>query len=313
MRILLLGASGTIGRATRRHLIELGHTVICHTRQPDAAGSGLRFGDLTSLSSIEQDVIQDDSFDAIISCMASRSGEPKDAWAVDYQANANVLEVAKRSGIPQYVMLSAICVQKPKLAFQKAKLAFENELKASGLNWSIVRPTAFFKSLSGQIDRLRKGKPFLLFGDGNLTACKPISDRDLAHFIAACLTDADKQNTVLPIGGPGPSMTPRQQGELLFDAIGRTPKFSKVPIGMMDAIIGVLSALGLFIPPLKSKAELARIGRYYATESMLVWNEATETYQADDTPEWGRDTLWAHYQALVRSNESADLGAHKVF
>ena len=43
-----------------------------------------------------------------------------------------------------------------------------------------MRPTAFFKSLSGQVERVRGGRPFLLFGDGTLTACKPISDADLA-------------------------------------------------------------------------------------------------------------------------------------
>lgn len=78
--------------------------------------------------------------------------------------------------MPQFVRLSAICVQKPRLAFQHAKLAFEVELQASGLDWTIVRPTAYFKSLSGQVERVRQGKPFLMFGDGTLTACKPISD-----------------------------------------------------------------------------------------------------------------------------------------
>jgi divinyl chlorophyllide a 8-vinyl-reductase len=52
------------------------------------------------------------------------------------------------------VLLSAICVQKPELAFQHAKLAFERALIDSGLAYTIVRPTAFFKSLSGQVDRV---------------------------------------------------------------------------------------------------------------------------------------------------------------
>ena len=68
-------------------------------------------------------------------------------------------------------------------ALSFAKLAFEAELRASGLVWSIVRPTAFFKSLSGQVARVQAGKPFLVFGDGRLTACKPISDPDLGVFI----------------------------------------------------------------------------------------------------------------------------------
>ena len=99
-------------------------------------------------------------------------------------AHIYALAAAKRAGVSH-----TICVQKPLLALQRAKLAFEEVLMHSGLTWSIVRPTAFFKSLSGQVSRVKGGKPFLVFGDGMLTACKPISDDDLAAFIAACLDD----------------------------------------------------------------------------------------------------------------------------
>lgn len=53
-----------------------------------------------------------------------------------------------------------------------------------------VRPTANFISVSGQIDLVRSGKPFLLFGNGALTACKPISDDDLGEFVTTCVDDA---------------------------------------------------------------------------------------------------------------------------
>ena len=114
------------------------------------------------------------------------------------------------------MLLSAICVQRPLLAFQHAKLAFEKVLVESGLAYSIVRPTAFFKSLSGQIERVRRGKPFLVFGDGTLTSIKPISDDDLAAYLADCLEDQGRRDRALPIGGPGAAITPRQQGERLF-------------------------------------------------------------------------------------------------
>ena len=97
-----------------------------------------------------------------------------------------------------------------------AKLAFEKALVASGLTYSIVPPRAIFRSLSGQVERLQQGKPFLVFGDGTLTACKPVSDQDLGDHLAGCLDDASRHNRVLPIGGPGPAITPRQQGDRLF-------------------------------------------------------------------------------------------------
>ena len=199
------------------------------------------------------------------------------------------------------VLLSAICVQKPKLAFQHAKLAFEKVLLESGLACSIVRPTAYFKSLSGQISRVRKGKSFLLFGDGRLTATKPISDGDLGRYLALCLRDPSLRG-ILPIGGPGPAFM-----------LGQTPRFRAVPVALLDSIISGLTVLGALSPRLKAKAELARIGRYYATESMLVWDEASGRYLADATPSFGTETLREHYAQIIAGAPEQDLGAHRVF
>ena len=212
------------------------------------------------------------------------------------------------------VLLSAICVQKPRLAFQHAKLAFEQALIDSGLIYSIVRPTAYFKSLSGQIERVRRGKPFLLFGDGQLTACQPISDADLADYLADCLHEPDRHNRILPIGGPGPAITPRQQGELLFQALGREPRFKQVPVALLDAIAGLLGTVGRVLPACADKAELARIGRYYATESMLVLNPTTGHYDAAATPTTGTQTLGAFYAALASDpRKLPERGDHAVF
>jgi divinyl chlorophyllide a 8-vinyl-reductase len=318
-RVLLLGATGTIGRATAAALLARGHRVVCLIR-PRAdrshdlpAGTEVRFGDVTDPASLSRDGFRGEHFDALVSCLASRTGAPRDAWAIDHRAHVDALDAARQAGVTRMVLLSAICVQKPLLAFQHAKLAFEAELIASGLTWTIVRPTAYFKSLSGQVDRLRGGKPFLIFGDGRLTACKPISDRDLGSYLADCLDAPDRQNRILPIGGPGPAITPRQQGEWLFELLGREPRFRSVPVALLDAIIAGLSGLGRLSPRLAAKAELARIGRYYATESMLVLDPVTGRYDADATPETGTDTLHDHYARLIRGEIADDRGDHAVF
>ncbi|MCR9270551.1 MAG: NAD(P)H-binding protein [Hyphomonadaceae bacterium] len=306
-RILLLGASGTIGMATAKALLERDYEVVCLIRRQSeeaakslqSSGAIVRLGEVSDIASLAQDGFAGQEFDAVISCLASRTGVAKDAWKIDYKANVDALALAKQAGVRQFILLSAICVQKPVLAFQHAKLAFEAELAASGLTYSIVRPTAYFKSLSGQIERVKAGKPFMVFGDGTLTACKPISDEDLANYIADCLTQSERHNRILPIGGPGEAMSPKQQAEFLFSLMDKPVRIQNVPPAMLKWIARVLSGLSRIIPPLAARAEYARIGHYYATESMLVWDAESMTYRADLTPSTGTVTLLEHYRDLV--------------
>lgn len=315
----MLGATGTIGQATVRALLAQRHSVVCLVRSQTVArallpaGAQLRQADVCSAQSLTEEGLRGEHFDVLVSCLASRNGKPKDAWAIDHAAHVQALAAARAAGVQQVVLLSAICVQKPTLAFQQAKLAFEAALVESGLVYSIVRPTAFFKSLSGQVARVQGGKPFLIFGDGQLTACKPISDADLGRFIADCLHDSTRHNRILPIGGPGPAITPLQQGQMLFDLLGLPPRYKRVPLRLMDAIVVGLSLLGRLVPPLAAKAELARIGRYYATESMLVLNSDTGLYDAQATPSTGRDTLREHYARMLRGEATVERGEHAIF
>lgn len=319
-RVMLLGATGTIGRATAQALLDQGHEVVCFLRHAAndprrglPEGAILRFGDVTNPAALQRDGFAGQRFDVLVSCLASRTGRPAEAWAIDHQAHVAALSLAAAAGVTQMVLLSAICVQRPLLAFQHAKLAFEQVLVASGMDHTIIRPTAYFKSLSGQVERVRQGRPFVIFGDGQLTSCKPISDGDLARYLAECIDNPARRNRVLPIGGPGPAITPLQQGEHLFHLLGRPPRYRQVPVRMMDAIIGGLGLLGRLSPNLRDKAELARIGRYYATQSMLVLNPATGRYDAGATPETGSDTLFEFYESLLNRETTVDLGDHTVF
>ena len=288
-RIALAGASGTIGAAVLRRLHDDGHHVAVLPRATLAEPRALAL----ALALAERDC------EVVISCIASRSGAPRDAQAVDYEANARLLAAARAAGAEHFILLSAICVQKPLLAFQHAKLKFEAELQASGIGYTIIRPTAFFKSLSGQVKRVKAGKPFLIFGDGNLTRCKPISDDDLARFIASAIGNPEMLGKVLPVGGPGPAISLREQGDLLFALTGQEPRFRSVSPRMFDYAERVLNLGAPFSAWFAEKAEYARIARYYATESMLVLDPASGAYSADLTPEYGSDTLEGHYRKLL--------------
>lgn len=327
-RVFVVGATGYIGKFVTRELVARGYEVVSFARERsgiDAAttaektrqelkGSEVRFGDVCDLESLKKNGIRGEKFDVVVSCLTSRNGGVKDSWAIDYRATRNALDAAKAAGASHFVLLSAICVQKPMLEFQRAKLKFEKELMESGLSWSIVRPTAFFKSIAGQVEAVKNGKPYVMFGNGELTACKPISEADLARFIADCLEDPEKRNKILPIGGPGKAVTAREQGEMIFQLLGREPKFRKAPIWMFDVIIPVLTVLSKIFPALTDKAEFARIGKYYCSESMLVLNLATGKYDENVTPSYGSDTLRDFYKRVLKDGLAGqELGAHSMF
>jgi divinyl chlorophyllide a 8-vinyl-reductase len=159
-----------------------------------------------------------EEIESVISCLASRSGIKKEAFAIDYQASLNCMEAGIEHDAKHFVLLSAICVKKPLLQFQLAKLKFEAALQGqSAMTYSIVRPTAFFKSVSGQLERLQKGENFLMFQD--TTRANPIAETDLATYIIDCISDESRHDKILNLGGPDEAMTKLKQGEVSY--IGR--------------------------------------------------------------------------------------------
>ena len=306
-KIFVAGATGYIGINVVKIALEQNFDVVTAARE-ESADFGLKDQKLTVIKIAEKDNSWIDNLkdiDVFISCLASRSGEPKDAHNVDFKLNKLLLEKAKAIECSQFILLSAICVQKPKLAFQFEKLAFEEKLRNSELNFSIVRPTAYFKSLSGQIENIKRGKPYIYFGDGQLTQCNPISEKDLSLFILSCIRDKNKWKKILPIGGPNQSLTPKNIGEMLFEIFEVTPKYRSFPIKILD-VIGLFFLIGSpFSIWAKNKFELLKIAKYYATESMLAWDEDKMCYDALKTPSTGNDTLEQYFYAI--KNQKLEL------
>ena len=151
--------------------------------------------------------------------------------------------------------------------------------------------------------------PYIVVGE----YIESISDADLADFMVTCLSRDDRVRRILPIGGPGPAITPRRQAELLAELLDRPVRLRQVPVAVLRGIVTSLSLLGRVSSSLARKAELARIGLYYATESMLVIDPQSGLNDALATPEWGSDTLKAHYQRLLANEVQADLREHSVF
>tara|TARA_B100000575_G_scaffold287812_1_gene286756 strand:+ start:1320 stop:2306 length:987 start_codon:yes stop_codon:yes gene_type:complete len=310
--IILAGATGYIGLQVLCELIKRGYFVFCVGRNL----ADKKFSNYAGVQALDLELTSK-NFDldnlkkkipkayAVISCIGSRKGGIKDSWNIEYFANKNLLNFAQTIDCQQFILLSAICVQRPKLHFQQAKLAFEAELMSSDITYSIVRPTAYFKSLAGQISNIKAGKPFILFDSGLNTACKPISKEDLAVFICNCLTLSEMRRKIIPIGGPGPAITPIEQSKLLFSKAERPVKNKSIPSWIFLSLSYFLAPFSMLSDKLADYREFLRIAYYYATESMLVWDQEKNQYSDEDTPEYGKDKLGDFYESIMKNKDES--------
>lgn len=318
---VIAGASGYIGKSTVRESVRQGYKTYALVRDaskvtsPEGQASFGRFFEGAEV--IEVDVcdpealtkamqkVTDESdgnkIETIVSCLASRSGIRSDAYKIDYLATLNCLEAGRSVGARHFVLLSAFCVKNPWLQFQQAKLKFEAALQdQTDMTWTIVRPTAFFKSVSGQLEVVQSGGPYVIFGDGEVTRCNPIAESELAQYMMDSVTDKTRENKIINLGGPDEPLTMRKQGALLFEATGMgEPKYVNAPLWLFDVIINTLQAFADITgsEKLENAAETGRIGKYYAVESMLT---------TDPEEKFGEITLLDHYKKIAVEGQEYD-------
>jgi divinyl chlorophyllide a 8-vinyl-reductase len=99
----------------------------------------------------------------------------------------------------------------------------------------------------------------------------------------------------------------------LADILERGVPVKRVPPQLLRLAAGVLSVPARVSNNMADKAEFARIGHYYATESMLLWDASREQYDADATPEFGSETLAQVYRAVLTGQSNQSLGEHSMF
>mmetsp|Transcript_22634 Transcript_22634/g.33522 ORF Transcript_22634/g.33522 Transcript_22634/m.33522 type:complete len:422 (+) Transcript_22634:73-1338(+) len=319
---IVAGASGYIGKSTVRESVRQGYNTIalvrdaskCDTSTPEGQASYGQYFEGATV--IECDVCdpealtlkmaelaaENNGIESIISCLASRSGIKKDAYKIDYQATLNCLESGCDESVKarHFVLLSAFCVKNPWLQFQQAKLKFEAALTAQNdMTYSIVRPTAFFKSVSGQLEVIQSGAPFVMFGDGEITSCNPISEADLATYLIDSIIDKSRENKIIDLGGPDVPLTMKKQGEMLYQAVGKEPNFIYAPVWLFDVIIDSLQWVADTFKSegFENAAETGRIGKYYAVEPMLT---------TDPSEKFGTMTLQDHFNKIAVEGQEYD-------
>lgn len=143
---------------------------------------------------------------------------------VDYKANYNLLQEAKKAGVKKFIYISAINGDKYRhLKIFEAKEKFVDKLKNSGLEYCVVRPNGFFSDMKDFLEMAKKGKVYL-FGDGS-PKLNPIHGDDLASFVINCIQSDEKEQSV---GGPE-VFTQNQIAELALQAWNKPVKIAHLP------------------------------------------------------------------------------------
>jgi uncharacterized protein YbjT (DUF2867 family) len=241
---LVTGATGSLGRRMVRQLREQEIRVKAFVRllsgyeELEHRGAEIFIGDLRQDRDIEKAC---QGVEYIISAHGS-GGDPQ---ALDYRANIALIDRAKENQVKHFVFISVLGVERgyDDAPVFKAKREVEKYLVASGLNYTILRPSGFANNLLPLAERFRETGIYLLVGDPK-NRSSIVSTDDLAKIAIASVSVEGAKNQILPVGGP--DILKREDIPRIFSRLfNREPIIINPPLFLFD---GLRFAIGLFSP-----------------------------------------------------------------
>jgi uncharacterized protein YbjT (DUF2867 family) len=206
--ILIVGATGALGRATALALLERGHAVRAlirdRTRIADLQRAGAEFalGDLTDPRSLE---LACKGVERVLACAHSMLGRGNASSAqVDHVGHSALVVAARDAKVERFVYTSMMGARADHpIDFGRTKYEIESVVKGSGLGFTVLRPSAFMEShvhrFNGQM-LLERGFTVIV-GPGS----KPrnfVAVRDVVPFAVQALVEDGLNGRTLEIGGP---------------------------------------------------------------------------------------------------------------
>ena len=236
--ILLAGSTGYLGSYIAKELKRKGYSVRAIVRNPDK----LRQKDIEADEVLKAELTNPDSIKesckdigVVISTVGiTRQKDGLTYMDVDYQANMNLLEEAKKSGVKRFIYVSVLNGEKLRhLKICNAKEMFVEQLKKSGLDYCIVRPNGFFSDMSEFFNMAKRGRIYL-FGNGELKA-NPIHGEDLA---TVCVDAIEKADREIEVGGPE-ILTQNEIALQAFEVLKKRPKITRIPIWVSSLAVNL--------------------------------------------------------------------------
>lgn len=236
MKIAIAGAFGHLGYDILKQAIEKNYEVIAlDLKEKNNPYKGKYLFHPIDVTKKETLTGLLDGVDVLVSTvgLVSKSATLTN-YDIDLNGNRNLLEEAKKNQVKKFVYVSVIHAETAKdVPRLDSKFQFEEKLKSSGRNYSIVRPTGYFYDIAHVFrPRIEKGKVNLL-GRKNYPV-NVIDTSDLADFLLK--KAAEEGNSFDEIGG-NETYTYEEIAKRFFEAAGKKPKISRAPVFLFDLII----------------------------------------------------------------------------
>ncbi|GET25035.1 SDR family oxidoreductase [Prolixibacter sp. NT017] len=238
-KVLLAGATGYLGHYIAEELVRRSISAKIIARRPEK----LEYLKGKNREIIGAEVTQPKTleglFDGITTVISSigitRQKDGLSYMDVDYQANLNLLNEAKKAGVRKFIYVSAINGDKYRhLKIFQAKEAFVDTLKTSGLDYTVMRPNGFFSDMRDFLDMAKGGRVYL-FGDGHYQM-NPIHGEDLARVCVDAITSAEQE---IAVGGPD-NLSQNELATLALKAWNKPIKITHLPDWIRRMTVGLV-------------------------------------------------------------------------
>ncbi|MEB3884321.1 SDR family oxidoreductase [Lyngbya sp. CCY1209] len=252
---LVTGATGDLGRRIVRQLRERDLPVRAFVRltsrysELENRGAEIFIGDLKRERDIEK------------ACRGVRyiitaHGSGGDAQALEYRANVELIDQAKAQGVEHFVFTSVLGTDRgyEDSPVFKAKREVEKVLSNSGLNYTILQPSALASSLLPLAERFKETGFYLLIGDPK-NRSSIVSTDDVATIAIASTQVEGARDRILPVGGPE-IITREQIYQIFSQVFNREPIVINPPLMLFD---GLRNAAGFFNPDLQRSLGTLRV------------------------------------------------------